>query len=406
MNEDNRGYVKGLITGAIGLALVFAALSLGINIYKGVNNKDSKNSSKISEIFGDKVEDKVSLINAYIEKYYMEDVEDSVICDGIYSGMMEALKDPYSEYYTKEQYAKLMESTTGEYCGIGVSVLQDADTGIIKVIKVFKNSPAMEAGIKNGDTIFAVGDEEIAGKDLNDVILEIKGDEDTSIKLTVIRDNKKEDCTVIRKNIEIDTVDYKMLSDGVGWLYISQFDGVTTNQVKNAIEDLQNQGMTRIIVDLRDNPGGRLDVVTDVLDYFLPKDKLLLCTETKEGTKTEYKSKTDGIVTDMPMTVLINENSASASEVFTGAIKCYDRGKVVGTKSFGKGIVQSIYPFVDGSAVKITTGKYYLPDGSNIHKVGIEPDIKVELPEGAENYWELEESQDVQLQKALEAVKQ
>jgi len=176
---------------------------------------------------------------------------------------------------------------------------------------------------------------------------------------------------------------------------------VTTNQVENAIKDLLSQGMTSIVVDLRDNPGGRLDVVEDIMDMFLPKDKLLMYMEYKSGERKDSYSRTNGLIPDMPMTVLINQNSASASELFTGAIQSYERGTIVGVTSFGKGIVQSIFQLEDGTALKLTTAKYYLPNGKNIHKEGITPDVVVELPEGVRSCWDLSEEEDNQLQKAV-----
>lgn len=406
MEKDGKDYSRGLITGVLAGVAIVLCVMLGLNIAKKIQN-DGEPADKgvISEIYGKDAEGKTKEIQSYIDKYYMDDVEKDTVLEGMYAGMMESLQDPYSVYYTKKEYKSLMESTAGQYYGIGVVVSQDPDTKAITITRVYDNSPASKAGLKEGDQLFSVDGEEVGTRDYNDVVADIKGKEGTSINMVVLREGQQVSMDVTRGKVDIATVSYHMLSDNIGWLYIGEFDGVTTTQVKSAIEDLQSQGMQKIIVDLRDNPGGRLDVVKDIMDMFLPKDKLLLYSIDKDKNTEKYYSETDGIIPDMPMCVLVNGNSASASEVFTGAMKCYNRAKIVGTKTFGKGIMQSIFELEDGSALKITIGKYYLPDDSNIHKIGITPDEVVDLPEGVKSVWSLSEDQDVQLQKAVEVLK-
>lgn len=405
MEKDGKDYSRGLITGILAGIAIILFVMLGINIVKKVNDNDTVDKGAITEIYGNDAEGKAKTIQSYIDKYYMDDVDKDKILEGMYAGMMEALDDPYSVYYTKADYKTLMESSAGQYYGIGVAVTQDPDTKAITITRVYDNSPAKTAGIQEGDQLYSVEGVEVGNRDYTDVVADIKGKEGTSIKLVVMRDGQQISMDVTRGKVDIATVDYHMLDDQIGWLYIGEFDGVTTKQVKSAIEDLQSQGMKKIIVDLRDNPGGRLDVVKDIMNIFLPKDKLLLYSVDKAGHKEEYYSDTDPILPDIPMCVLVNGNSASASEVFTGAMKCYQRATIVGTKTFGKGIMQSIFELDDGSALKITIGKYYLPDDSNIHKIGITPDQVVELPEGVTSVWTLKEDQDVQLNKAKELLK-
>ncbi len=399
--DDNKEYYRGLRTGIIATLVVVISVFLLFSISNKIKNLGDTNDSWIEDIYGKGATDKLELIQKYIDTYYIEDADKEDILNGMLGGMITALEDPYSVYYTAEEYAKLMESTSGSYYGIGVSVLQNQETGVITIIKVFSTSPAKEAGMEEGDILYAVEGKEVTGQDLSAVVSDIRGEENTKVNVTVLRNGEQIDLSIERREVEMDTVEYKMMENGVGYLYISEFDGVTTEQTERAIQDMLSQGMTSIVVDLRDNPGGRLDVVEDIMDMFLPKDKLMMYMETKSGDRKDSYSETDGLIPDMPMTVLINENSASASELFTGAIKSYERGTIVGVTSFGKGIVQSIFSLRDGTALKLTTAKYYLPNGENIHKVGIEPDVVVELPEGVKSCWELSEEDDNQLQKAI-----
>lgn len=399
--DDNKEYYRGLRTGIIATLAVAISLFLLFAISNKIKNLGDTNDFRIEDIYGEGAEDKLELIQKYIDTFYIEDADKEDILNGMLGGMITALDDPYSVYYTAEEYAKLMETTSGSYYGIGVSVLQNQETGVITIIKVFSTSPAKEAGMEEGDILYAVEGKEVTGQDLSAVVADIRGEENTKVNVTVLRNGEQIDLSIERREVEMDTVEYKMMENGVGYLYISEFDGVTTEQTEHAINDMLSQGMTSIVVDLRDNPGGRLDVVEDIMDMFLPKDKLMMYMETKSGDRKDSYSETDGLIPDMPMTVLINENSASASELFTGAIKSYERGTIVGVTSFGKGIVQSIFSLKDGTALKLTTAKYYLPNGENIHKVGIEPDVVVELPEGVKSCWELSEEDDNQLQKAI-----
>ncbi len=402
--DDNKEYYRGLRTGLITALVIALSVFLLFNITNKISNISNKEDSRIEDTYGKGSTSKLKLIQDYIDKYYFDDAEKENILNGMMAGMVAALDDPYSVYYTAAEYSKLMESTNGTYYGIGISILQNQETGVITVIKVFSTSPAKDAGMKEGDILYKVEGEEVSGQDLSAVVSKIRGQENTEVKVTVLRNSEYVDLSIERREVQMDTVEYSMMDNGVGYLYISEFDGVTTEQTKSAINDMLSKGMTSIVVDLRDNPGGRLDVVEDIMDMFLPKDKLMMYMETKSGERKDSYSKTDGIIPDMPMTVLINQNSASASELFTGAMKSYERATIVGVNSFGKGIVQSIFPLSDGTALKLTTAKYFLPNGENIHKVGIEPDVVVELPEGVKSCWELSTEEDNQLQKAISLI--
>ena len=316
------------------------------------------------------------------------------------------LGDPYSTYYTKEEYDQMMESTNGKYKGIGVYVSQDPNTKKITIADTIEGGPAEEAGLKAGDVIIKVEDEDVTQMDINSVTAKIKGEAGKPVRVTVLRTENKEEkeleFNVDRREIEVKTIKYEMLADKVGYIQITEFDETTVSQFKKAVDDLNKQNMKGLVIDLRDNPGGLLTAVSEMLDYILPEG-LTVYTQDKYGNKDEFKSDAKTAL-NVPMTVLTNGNSASASEIFAGAVQDYGVGKLVGTKTFGKGIVQEVRKLSDGSAIKLTISKYYTPKGRNIHGTGIEPDVEIELDKEAlgESY---SKEKDNQLKKAVDEVK-
>lgn len=347
---------------------------------------------------------KISVLESIINTYYLGDVDEDTLADGIYKGLLESLDDPYSCYYTAEEYAQLMESSNGIYGGIGATVSQDVKTGVMTIVKPFLNGPAYEAGVLPNDIIYKVNGEDVTKKDLSEVVSRMKGEEGTEVTLTVIREGEADpmDFVIKRGKIEVPTVEYKMLENNIGYISVAEFDKVTMTQYRSALDDLEKQGMEALVVDLRNNPGGRLETVVDMLDRMLPKG-LIVYQEDKSGNRDEETSSNKEQFTK-PLAVLINGNSASASEIFAGAIQDYGTGTIIGTTSFGKGIVQSIIPLNDGTAVKVTVSKYFTPNGRNIHGSGIEPDIEVELDSEVANKVVIEYEEDAQLQKAVEVL--
>lgn len=349
------------------------------------------------------VDKKAGELADLIDQYYYESVDKDALVEGMYAGMTEGLGDPYSSYFTAEEYASFNESTTGVYFGIGTVLTQDAKTKVVTILHVYPGTPAEEAGIKDGDVIAKVGD--IAGDsmELSELTTYIKGAEGTSVHIEVIRQGEKDylGFDVERRKIEVPTVEYQMLAGDVGLIQITEFSTATPEQFDEALQDLQSQGMKSMIVDLRDNPGGVLQSVCDMLDDILPKG-ILVYTEDKYGSRSNYES--DDNCMDIPMAVLINGNSASASEIFAGAIKDYEYGTLIGTTSFGKGIVQTIIPLNDGSAIKLTMAKYFTPKGNYIHEVGISPDIELEYEYLNPEDEVYDPMHDNQVQKALEVL--
>lgn len=399
--KKKSGFGTGMILGVLlGISVTVFLMVFVLNIFFNagfvhvgtggeIYVQDMATSS--DEGIGSVVEEKLNTLDSLMNSFYMEDVDDEKAKENIYKAYLASYGDKYTVYYTPEEYEELLESTTGKFYGIG-AVCQKNEDGTILISEAYENAPAYAAGIRNGDCIVKVDGEDITDMDLSSAVALIKGDKGTSVHLEVIRNDKSFEVDVIRDEIHAQTVDYEMLDNNIGYLSISQFEDVTTEQFKSALKDLESQGMAGLIIDIRDNPGGVLKTVVDMLEYILP-DGMIVYTEDKDGERVEYKGSDNNELT-IPLAVLVNGNSASASEIFAGAVQDYGTGKIIGTQTFGKGIVQTIRPLTDGSAVKFTIAKYYTPKGQDIHGKGVTPDIAVDLTEN--------DTQDVQLNRAVD----
>ncbi len=408
-----KNFITGFLSGLLGAVLIFMFVGLFL-LYMEDDRPDTSMKPKVNAeetskeeeaISYDKIVDKLTVLGILIDNYYLEEVDPSVYANGIYKGFMSSLEDPYSTYYTKEEYQALMESSSGVYHGIGATVSQDVKTGIITVVKPFENGPAYEVGILPGDILLKVDDVEVTGMDLSEVVSRMKGVEGTKVRVSVIREGKTDpiEFTITRQQIKVPTIEHKMLKDKIGYIMITEFDEITVKQFISAVDELEKAGMKGLIVDVRNNPGGLLVSVVKILDRLLPKG-LIVYTEDKHGNRLEENAKDDKMV-NVPLAVLINGNSASASEIFAGAIQDYKLGTIVGTTSFGKGIVQKVIPLSDGTAIKLTISKYFTPKGRNIHGTGILPDVEVELSEELKKLVTIPVEEDNQLQEAIKIVK-
>lgn len=347
--------------------------------------------------------EKLGLLESYIRGYYLDEIDDEILQDYLYYGLVAGLGDPYAAYYNEEETMSMLDSSSGSYCGIGAVFSQNMVTGVITVSKVYEGCPSYEAGLLPEDILYMVEGEEVTGEDLTNVVTKIKGEEGTEVTLTMIRGEDTIDFTMKRQMIEVPTVEYEMLPDSVGYIMISEFDGVTDTQFHDALTDLQSQGMKSLVIDLRNNGGGSVEAVSNIADELLPEGPIVF-TEYKDGERVERSS--DAACLDLPMAVLMNGNSASASEILAGALQDYESATIVGTQSYGKGIVQSIIDLQDGTALKLTTAKYYTPNGNNIHGIGITPDVEIDLPEELKTKVEISFEEDVQLLKAKEVLQQ
>ncbi len=395
--HDDR-FLKGVLTGILCSLVVAASAVWGIYFLLSAGNGGRlKEAGQTQNAYG-KIDEKLEMLKGMVDRLFLYEADEEAMAEGIYKGFIAGLGDPYTVYYTEEEYKEMMESSDGEYVGIGVQISQSESTNVITVIRVFRGSGAEEAGMQAGDMLYKVDGEDITGEDINNVVAKIRGTAGTAVHIEVYRDSVKDyvEMDVERRDVSMDTVEWKMLEDGMGYLQITEFDGVTYEQFVTALEDLKAQGMKGMILDLRDNPGGRLDQVVEVADDFLTEG-VIVSTKDKNGLGSTYEADEE-LRFEGPVVILTNGNSASASEVLAGALKDYDKATLVGTTTFGKGIVQSIYPLDDGTAVKITISDYYTPDGTNIHGTGIEPDVAVEKETGGDP------EQDNQLDRAKEVL--
>ncbi len=347
-----------------------------------------------------RIRNKLFILEECIDYAYLNDVNGEDLENGIYKGLVSALGDPYSQYFTKEEYDDMMETDSGEYKGIGISVSKNSDSGYTEVMDVFKGDPAYKAGIKVGDFIIEVNGKDTHDMELTDVVKEIKTSE-APVVLKIVRGVERLEIKVEKANIELNSVTYEMKDNKIGYISVSQFKTNTTEQFNEAISDLEKQGMKGLIIDLRDNGGGYLNVCIDMVSRIIPEGKLIVYTEDKNKKKDEYHSNSDEVL-NLPIVLLVNENTASASEIMTGCLKSYGLATVVGTKTFGKGIVQSILPLTDGSAIKLTVSSYFTPDGVCIHGEGIEPDVKMEMTDEEWAKAITDPKQDKQIKKAIE----
>ncbi len=388
--KNKSKFVQGFLLGM--LAMLAVVIGIGAGIYF---SDIDWNASQDTTATG-RAEKKLEALEKIIDVYYLEDTDKKKLEESLYKGLFAGVGDPYSMYYTKEEFAELQQSTSGKYNGIGAVISQNMKTGIITISKVYKDAPADKAGMKAQDIIYKVDDKDISGKDVDKVESLMKGEKGTKVKVTVYRQSEKKyvDLMITRDEVKLPTVAYRMLDKKIGYVQITEFDDITVEQFTKAIAGLKKRGMKKVIFDVRDNPGGTYSVVCKILDEILPEGTLVY-TKNKYGQGEEEKS--DSACLNMPMVVLQNEHSASASEIFAGAIQDFGAGKIVGTQSFGKGIVQQIVPLTDGSAIKLTTEKYYTPNGKNIHGKGITPDVKVEA--GTDS------RKDIQLEQAINILK-
>ena len=391
--EDQRKEKRILLKGALYGALTMFMAALLVLAGLTATGKISLHTDAISA----GTSRKAAEIQNIIEKQFLygDDVKNEDLQDMSLKGYVAGLGDPYSVYYDKEETEELLDSTEGKYAGIGALMAQDQETLEITVQEVYKDTPAEEAGMKEGDVLLSVDGDDVTGMSLSEVVDLVKGEENTKVSVTVRRAGGNVDLEMTRKIVETQTVETEMKDGGVGYLKITEFDTVTYEQFQNRLESLEEAGMTGLVVDLRDNPGGNLDTVCQILDLLLPEGTIVY-TEDKNGERVDTKTSDEEHQFTKPMAVLVNGGSASASEVFSGAVQDYGIGTIIGTQTYGKGIVQTLYSLSDGSCLKLTTAQYFTPDGRNIHGEGITPDIVLEKT--------ADDQRDNQLEKAVETV--
>ena len=382
--------------------ITFLITSIGMYQYF-TNNSFGKQLVVSSENNGE-ITSELSKYRALIDKYFLGEVDEEKLKEGAIKGYIEGLDDPYTEYISKEDMEDYLADATGNFVGIGIYMVQDTETNKIMVLAPIKGSPAEKAGILPGDLIVSVDGVTYTAEEMTVASSKIKGEVGTAVKIEILRGNETLNFELKRENIKVNPVEGKKLENNIGYIEFSSFDDGTAEEFKTKFEELQEQGIKSLIIDLRNNGGGIVDEALKIADYILEKDDVILYEVDKNGKETVEKSKNDPII-NMPIIILTNENTASSSEILAGGLKDYGKAKIVGAKTYGKGVIQQLLTLPDGSGLKITSEEYLTPNKTKINEIGIEPNEEVKLPDSVKNVLTVEEKDDTQLQKAIEMVK-
>lgn len=392
------GIVIALITGVLTFSITnVMALQIGDKVV--IPKKNYEHFKQINEGYG-----KMLSLKRFIEENYYKSVDKTNFEDGVLRGLFESLEDPYSVYMDKDEFTSFMEHTKGTYDGIGV-IMSPGKDGFITVVAPIEDTPGERAGLLPGDKIAKVNDQEVSAEKLDEAVSMIKGKAGTKVKLTVIRPGKNEafDMEIKREEIRLTTVKSSVLKDDIGYIRITMFDEQTSKEFIDHLRKIEKENIKGLIIDLRNNPGGLLDECVTIADEILGK-QVIVYTQDNKGKRIYEKS--DAKKVDYPYVILVNGGSASASEILSGAVKDTESGTLIGTTTFGKGLVQQVKRLEDGSGFKLTTAQYFTPNGTYIHGKGIEPNIVIDMPEELKAKFDLKQSEDVQLQKAIEVIKQ
>lgn len=405
MEENKRQRVYKSIMLVI-ITAIITALITTIAIYKyGMKPNGIIEGATITKKSDSTTQIAASLASfrSIINKYYLGEVDEQKLLEGAIKGYIEGLGDEYSEYFTEEEMKEYEESALGNFVGIGIYMVKDTEKNLVQVLAPIEETPAYKAGILPGDYITKVNGKAYTGDEMTEASNAIKGEPNTTVDIEIIRDGETMNFTIKREKIKVNHIKSEVLEESIGYLKISTFDEGCYDEFKQKVEELQAKNIKGLIIDLRNNGGGIVDEAINIADMMTQKNATLLITTDKNNKEEITKAKQNKSV-NVPIVVLVNENSASASEILVGALKDNNVAKVVGTKTYGKGVIQQLLSLTDGSGLKITTNEYYTPNKNKINKIGIEPDEKVELPEDV-NVLNIEREKDTQLQKAMEILK-
>lgn len=401
--KKKSGFGIGLLIGIL-VSAAACLITLALLFRAGMLSRSASASAGVTGI-SEETASKIQAIEGLIELNYFGDIDPEAEENGLYKGLVASLNDPYSEYFSPDEYEEQVQNVTKQYYGIGATLTQDSDTMEVTVVYIYDDTPADRAGLKVGDRIVSADGADATTMNLDDFVDLIRGAEGTDVELVIEREGEDDLLTfdITREEVNLPTVDYELLEDGIGYVYISRFAANTAQEFEDAVSDLTGQGAKALLVDLRYNPGGILSSVVEILDDILPEG-IVVYTEDKYGNRIDETSDAEHVL-DLPMAVLINEDSASAAEIFAGAIRDYDYGTLIGTTTYGKGVVQKTFPMTDGSAVKLTVEEYFTPSGENINGVGISPDIELEYEFLGGEEDDYDASLDNQIQKGIEVLK-
>ena len=398
--EENKGQKIYRSIMLVIITALITALVTTIIVYKKIDNRTNIDTIAASKE-NSGLELTLSRIRTMLDNSYIGTLDDKSMIEGAIKGYVSGVGDQYTEYYTKEEMQDRLEEITGNYVGIGIYMIVDSSSGTILVTEPIEGSPAEKAGIKAGDFIVNVEGEDVTVENVSNMSNKIKGEEGTKVKIKVKRGKETIDFEIERKKIVVSHIKARVLENNIGYINIKDFDGGTADEFKTKYEELSKKGIKSLIIDIRSNGGGIVDESLNILDMLLEKDTTLLITVNKKQEEEVTKAKKKQEI-DIPVIVLTNQYSASASEILAGALKDNGRAKIVGTKTYGKGVIQTLRTLTDGSGLKTTTEEYYTPNRNKINKIGIKPDYEVNLPEDIE---ELTDENDTQLKKAIEFLK-
>lgn len=402
--EEKRRFKVYKVIMLVVLVTFITFLVTSIGMYQYLSNNGIGSKILVSSGENGEITSEISKYKALIDKYFLGEVDEEKLKEGAIKGYIEGLNDPYTEYISKEDMQDYMADTIGNFVGIGIYMVKDTEADKIMVLSPIKGSPAEKAGILPGDLIISVDGVEYKAEDMSVAANKIKGESGTTVKLEILRGTETKTFELKRENIKVNPVEGKVLENKTGYIEFSSFDEGTAQEFKTKFEELQKQGIKSLIIDLRNNGGGIVDEALEIADYILDKDDVILYEVDKNNEEKIEKSKNAPII-NMPIVILTNENTASSSEILAGALKDHGKAKIVGTKTYGKGVIQQLLTLPDGSGLKITSEEYLTPNRTKINKVGIEPDEKVELPESVKNVLLVDEKDDTQLKKAIEILK-
>lgn len=400
MEEKKKFKVYKIIMLVVLVAFItFLVTSIGM--YQYFTNHNFGKQLVVSSQNNGEITSQLSKYRRLIEQYYLGDVDENKLKEGAIKGYIEGLEDPYTEYISNEEMEDYLADATGNFVGIGIYMVKDTEAGKIMVLSPIKGSPAEKAGILPGDLIISVDGVQYTAEEMSVASNKIKGEAGSTVRIEILRGNETKSFELIRENIKVNPVEGKVLENKIGYIEFSSFDEGTAKEFKAKYEELEKQGIQSLIIDLRNNGGGIVDEALEIADYILEKDDVILYEVDKNNNEEIEKSENHPII-DLPIILLTNENTASSSEILAGALKDHGKAKIVGTKTYGKGVIQQLLTLPDGSGLKITAEEYLTPNKTKINKIGIEPDEKVELPETVKNVLAVDEKDDTQLQKAIE----
>lgn len=401
MNSNKRESIYKIIMLVVLVAIVTFVVT-SIFVYNYLRSDEGAKYVIVQGTDTSNIDQTLSGIKKIIDSKYLGEVNEGDMIAGAIKGYVDGLNDPYTEYYTPEEMQEIETEVMGNFVGIGIYMTVNTEDNTIVIISPIKDTPAEKAGLLPGDIISKVDDISYTGEQMTLAASKIKGEEGTTVKLEIIRDGETLDFEIKRETIKINHVEGEMLENNIGYISFYTFDEGSAEEFKTKLLELKNQGMKSLIIDIRNNGGGIVDEALKIADYILEKGNTTLITVDKNQNEEISYSDNDPIIKDIPIIVLTNEGTASASEILAGALKDNGKAQIVGTKTYGKGVIQQLMTLLDGSGLKITTNEYFTPNRNKINEVGIEPDVVVEN-EGEETIQE--KSKDAQLQKAIELIK-